>query len=150
MGFSVSRQEVTDLLRKVDSAKGAAKRARERAEDSVMNVVQTVEVVGTGFSLGAINGRFGGVEVLGIPLDLLSGASLHLLAMFMGATAAEHTRNFADGALCSWGTMTGLGVGREMARGGGYAMQGAAGGRHIGPGAAVPIGDLRHWAAQAS
>ncbi len=145
MAFSVSRQEVADLIKKVDSARSSAKRAREKADDAVMSVVQTVEVVGAGFTLGALNGRWGGVEFLGIPLDLLSGATLHLFAMFMGPTSSEHLRNFGDGALCSWGTMTGLGVGREMATGGG-----AYAGRHMGPGNRVPDADLRNWANQAA
>ena len=132
------------LIKKAEGAKTAARRARERADESVMTVVQTFEVAGTGFTLGAINGRFGGVEVVGVPLDLLSGASLHLLGMFMSRRAGEHLHNFGDGALCSWATVTGIGIGREMATRGGAASGGGylPGGRSPG----VSEENLRSWA----
>lgn len=147
MAMSISRADVEELIKKYESAKRSAKAARDRAEDAVMTVVQTTEVAGTGFTLGAINGRFGGVEFLGIPLDLGLGAGLHLTAMFLRRPIAEHVHNFGDGALCAFATTLGSGVGREMAQrfaqSGYYPPQVGAGNR-------VSDEQLRSWAQRAA
>ena len=77
-----------------------------------------------------INGRWNGVEFLGVPLDLIVAGGTHAVA-FMGI-APKHLHNFGDGALASYSTVLGAGIGRKMAissgaPGAGYLPGGGSG-----------------------
>lgn len=113
MSLSITRQDAERLLRQAQSARVAIKRAKETANEAVEQIVQTVEVSSTAFGFGLINGRWNGVEVLGVPLDALTALGLHALAFF--GVAPQHLHNFGDGALASYLTTTGAGIGRAMA-----------------------------------
>ena len=69
--------------------------------------------LGLGKKVGAfIEGGANMLASLGIPLDLGVGLGSHLLA-FM-AIAPEHLHNVGDGALCSYVSALGLGIGERM------------------------------------
>jgi hypothetical protein len=128
MSLNITRQDAERLLRTAQNARASIKRAKEHANEAVDRVVQTVEVGSTAFGFGILNGRFGGVEVLGVPLDALASFSMHGLAFF--GVAPDHLHNFGDGAMASYLTTTGAGIGRAMAVRAGAAapMQKAASG----------------------
>ena len=113
MSLQITRQDAERLLRTAQNARASIKRAKEHANEAVERVVQTVEVGSTAFGFGIINGRFNGVEVLGVPLDALTGFGLHALGFF--GVAPQHLHNFGDGAMASYLTTTGAGIGRAMA-----------------------------------
>lgn len=86
--------------------------AKSKADEAVGQVVASAEIGSTAFALGVINGRFAGVEFLGVPLDLWAAAVFHGAGL-MGFQA-DHMHNFGNGATASFAVTTGAGVGREM------------------------------------
>lgn len=111
--LAISRSDAERLLKTAQNARASIKRARERADEAIGRIVQTTEIGSAAFVMGVVNGRWSGVEVLGVPLDLLAGGGLHVLG-FMGI-APDHLHNFADGSLASYTATIGAGIGREMA-----------------------------------
>lgn len=110
--MQVSLKTLEEMDKRVESARKSLKRAKDEAEATVYQVVQTAEVTGTAFALGMVNGRWSSPEFLGIPLDLGVGLGSHLLA-FMDI-APEHLHNVGDGALCSYVSALGMGIGERM------------------------------------
>jgi hypothetical protein len=113
MALNITRSDAERLLKTAQNARASIKRAKEHANEAVDRIVQTVEVGSTAFAFGIANGRFGGVEVLGVPLDALASFGMHSLAFF--GVATDHLHNFGDGAMASYLTTTGAGIGRAMA-----------------------------------
>lgn len=113
-GLKLSMREVEDLQRKASNAASRARNIAAKAEDAIMTVVQSVEIGGAAFGFGLVQGRFQGVEVLGVPLDLGAGVVLHTLGFFVSGKASPHVHNIADGALASYFTSLGQGVGAKM------------------------------------
>jgi len=96
----------------IERLKSAVSSARSKADEAVSQVVATAEIGTTAFALGVINGRFAGVEFLGVPLDLWAAGLFHGAGL-MGLQP-EHLHNFGNGATASFAVTTGAGVGREM------------------------------------
>jgi hypothetical protein len=84
--------------------------------------VRSSEVALSSFTFGVLQGRFkaqGGLTVFALPVDLLAGATFHILGLFDFARPySQHLHNFADGALASFFTTTGYRVGERWASGG--------------------------------
>lgn len=114
MGMQVSLRQLESLETRAKSAASRIKRIQEEAHDVMMAVVGTVETMTTSFGFGVINGRWGGPEFVGVPVDLLSGIVLHGLA-FAIDTGSEHLHNLANGALACYFATLGTGVGQKMA-----------------------------------
>lgn len=94
---------------------GLAKRAegfKKKGEETVGHLVSAAEVSAAAFAFGAVQGKYGAVEVLGVPADLGGAVLLHL-AGFMGIAgkASDHLHSFADGALASFFFTMGRGTG---------------------------------------
>lgn len=85
--------------------------------------VRSSEVALSSFTFGLLQGRFkaqGGLTVFALPVDLLAGATLHVLGLFNFARGyTHHLHAFGDGALASFFTTTGYRVGERWASGGG-------------------------------
>ncbi len=78
-------------------------------------MVHTAEVSSAAFVAGVVQGRTGGVEVLGVPMDLGLAAGLHVLAFAgIGGKMASHLHGFGDGFLAAFLATTGRGVGQAM------------------------------------
>jgi hypothetical protein len=115
-----------------------------RGADSALRrdvrVVRTSEVALSSFTFGLLQGRYkdkGGAVLLGLPIDLLAGASFHIFALLPWARGyAHHLHAFGDGALASFFTTTGYRVGERWARGGSFRT-GLAG--MFGDGADQPV-----------
>lgn len=114
MPIQITRAKADDLLQRLERMRASAKGMRERADQAVNQVVQTMEVGGTAFGIGLVNGRWGGVEVLGMPLELLGAGLLHAGALAVPRVTGDHLHNMADGALAAYLTTLGAGIGREM------------------------------------
>jgi hypothetical protein len=110
--LSMSKSEIERLFRSAQSASARVKRIKEEANEMVDTVVATFETGGAAFTMGMINGRYGGAEIVGVPLDLLSGFGLHLLG-FLGI-GDQHLHNLGNGAFCSYTNTLGAGIGGEM------------------------------------
>ena len=63
----------------------------EKSEEGVETLVATAEISAAAFLSGVVQGRTGGIEVVGVPLDLGLGAGLHVLAFAgFGGRMSEH------------------------------------------------------------
>ena len=113
MAHALSATQVSELESVALRSKEALKRLREKSSEQVESLVGTTEMATAAFAMGVIDGRWGGVELVGVPLSLLVAGSGHLLG-FLGV-APGHMHNFANGALASYLTTLGNGVGAKMA-----------------------------------
>jgi len=84
--------------------------------------VRTADVALSSFAFGVLQGKFkaqGGLTLLGLPVDLLAGATFHVMGLFDFARGySHHLHAFGDGALASFFTTTGYRVGERWAQGG--------------------------------
>ncbi len=106
-----------DIVRFKQHADRLTQRARAvlaRSDEAVSTVVTSAEVSAASFLFGLAQGKFGGIAIVGIPVDLLVGLGLHVAAFAgVGGKNSEHLHAFADGALASFFG----GLGRHVGRG---------------------------------
>ena len=86
-----------------------------------IKAVSTAEIALSSFTFGVIQGRFqkqGGLTLAGLPVDLLSGAAFHVVALFGFARPyAHHLKAIGTGALASYLSTTGYRVGERWGSG---------------------------------
>ena len=115
MGLKLSHGDIIRFKEQAEKLKARAKTALAQADVVVDTIVRTTEISAAAFAFGAIQGKWGGVSLVGVPVDLLSGVALHIAAFAgVGGRMQEHLHSFGDGALASY--MAGLGrqVGRSI------------------------------------
>jgi hypothetical protein len=87
-------------------------KAREHGEKIVETATRTAVVAGTALSLGVLQGKTGGVEILGMPLDLLVGAGAHVAGFLkLGGKSSVHLHHVGDGAIALYAGTMGRAVG---------------------------------------
>lgn len=92
---------------------------KEKAEEATEKVVATAEVGAAAFTVGVINGKTGGIEVMGVPMELGAGLGLVGLGMLgVAGKASDHLHNIGTGCLAAYLTTVGRGVGLSMGTGG--------------------------------
>jgi len=112
--MKLSKAELGKAHARWENAKKAISRVRERAEEATQRVVDSVEVTGAAFAMGLIQGKTGGVEVMGVPLELGGGLALEFLAFTgMAGKATDHLANFGNGMLAAYACTVGRGVGQS-------------------------------------
>ena len=115
-----------DVHGKLETAKKAAQKYQEKADQVVEGVVTSLVTTGSAFVLGGIEGYTGGVEVVGVPLPLGAGFALHGAGFLLGGKSAPYLHAAANGAFATWGATMGRGIGKEMkAKGAGAAAKDA-------------------------
>jgi hypothetical protein len=109
-----SKTELKALPGRLASLKNRIEKVKAHTEKVTEKIVRTAEVGGTAFAVGILNGKTGGVEVMGVPLELGAGVALNILS-YMGAAGkmSDHLGNVGDGALASFATMEGVKIGLE-------------------------------------
>lgn len=112
--MQLSLRSLEDLQSKYEGMKSRVKNITAAAEDKVMTVVQSAEVGVTAFGFGVINGYWARPELLGVPVDGLTALGLHGVGFFMKPEVGRHLHNLGDGALSSWLTGVGVGIGTKM------------------------------------
>jgi len=105
-------RQLEDIEGKLRSKDSTIKRVKEEAEKAVLQVVRTVEITGTSFGLGVVNGRYSNPSLLGVPVDLLTGIVAHGVAFF--DIAPDHMHAVGDGGLASYCASLGVGIGTKM------------------------------------
>ncbi len=120
--------ETTKSLReKLARANARLQKGKKAATEMVGTLLNTAEVVGTGFGFSYARERFGevpengngGVEltIAGIPVSLAAGLTGHLLSFagFFGKQS-DHVHAISNGALADYTCHIGTRLGREAAQ----------------------------------
>ncbi len=87
---------------------------RKAAEEKMGVALEALEVSAAAFGLGVLRGRYGTVEVVGLPADLLAAIGLHVFGFAAGGKYEEHWHHLANGAMGAWLNTLGAGVGAKM------------------------------------
>ena len=85
-----------------------------RKEGAMKAVTHTAETGAAAFGFGFLKGRYGAVDVLGVPMDLAAGVLLQAASYMKMVPAHEHMRALGDGAIASYLTTIGAGMGAKM------------------------------------
>lgn len=109
----LSSRQIEELENTALRAKARVAKIKSDADKAVAKVVATAEISTAAFTMGVLDGRYGGVELMGIPLSLGAAAASHLMA-FLGI-APDHLHSFGNGFLASYLSNLGNGVGAKMA-----------------------------------
>jgi hypothetical protein len=108
----VSPGVLAKLRASAEKAMQRVRAVRERGEHITEKAIRTVVVSGTAFSLGVVQGKTGGVEIMNIPLDLLVGAGAHVGGfMRIAGKHSDHLHNVGDGAMALFAGTMGRSVG---------------------------------------
>jgi len=114
MAMQITKGAIDKYREMAERAMNRARGIAEKADEAVGTVVQTAEVGLTAFGFGWAKGRYGSVELMGVPADLLGGLVLHGLGFVSGGRYHEHLHNLGDGAIASYATTLGFGIGDKM------------------------------------
>jgi hypothetical protein len=149
MALKVTRRDLSGWKGKALRAQNRMKNISKKADQTVETVVHTAEVSSAAFVAGVVQGRTGGVEVLGVPMDLGLAAGLHVLAFAgVGGKMSNHLHGFGDGFLAAFLATTGRGVGQAMkAKQGTKAIATATSGA-LGSGSGASLSDMDRAMAQ--
>lgn len=114
---TLSKTEMKTAGQRLHSLKNRIEKIKQSTEKTVEKIVRTGEVSGAAFACGLLNGKTGGVEIMGVPVELGAGLALNVLSYMNAAgKASDHLGNIGDGALASYAAMEGVKVGAEWAR----------------------------------
>lgn len=123
MSVNISKAHVSKMQDRVNQLQKRVQSFKADAEKMTEKFVRTMEVGGAAFAVGVLQGKTGGIEVMGVPLELGGGLALNLLGYFGAAGKhSDHLNNLGDGALAGYLTTMGKGVGTT------WAQKSAAGG----------------------
>lgn len=118
MALQMSRSEIMRLAKKAESLQNRVKKATEKADQVIEKVVRTAEISATAFGFGLIQGRYGAIELAGIPIDLAAGVGGHILGfMGVGGNMNSHLHALSDGALACYAVTMGKGAGAQWKSG---------------------------------
>jgi hypothetical protein len=122
----VSAGTLTKYREMAEKAMNRIKSVRERGEAVMETATRTAIVGTTSLALGVIQGKTGGVEILGLPLDLLIGAGAHAAGfMKLGGKNSAHLHNVGDGALALYAGTMGRAIGANWKATGKLGLGGA-------------------------
>ena len=109
------------LVRRIESANIAARKAREKSSRVVDTAVQTAVGAGAAFAVSYASSKFNGAEgvKLGpVPLELAVGAGALILgATGMGGDASKYLLSAANGSFCAWAANMGRDAGLQSSVG---------------------------------
>lgn len=112
MAMTISKKDAQHAVARLETIKKRIANIREQAEQTTERLVTTAEVGGAAFAMGVIQGKTGGVEVFGVPLELGLGLGLNAFALLGGAGKhSGHLNNVGNGCLAAYATTLGRGVG---------------------------------------
>lgn len=115
MTTQISKASVSRLAQRAEGLQKRMMRFKAHAEKTTEKVVRTVEVGAMALGMGMAQGRYGSVEIVGVPAELAVGGVLNLLGYFgIAGKHSDHLNNLGDGALAAYLTTVGKGVGTAM------------------------------------
>lgn len=111
----------TDLRKAAKRAQSLSTRlatVRKKTEKVTEQLVHTVEVGTAAFTMGVVQGKTGGIEIVGVPLELGLGIGLNLMGYVgLGGKMSDHLHGFGDGCLAAYLTTLGRGAGLKWKAG---------------------------------
>lgn len=113
MAMQLSHKDLVAKAAQVDRLKAGMNKIKGEAQKHVGTILRSTVVSGSSFFFGGLEGRFGGVELVGVPLSLIAASLAHGLG-FMGI-GGDLTHAFGDGAFGSYANNLGFSTGRTMA-----------------------------------
>lgn len=111
MALAITKADAERLAKRAVGLQQRAKSTLAKAEGIIETVVRTTEVGASAFAFGVIQGRWGGMEIVGVPLDLGFGVSAHLAAFVMDSNISPHLHALADGAMAAFAVTMGFNAG---------------------------------------
>lgn len=120
----IGENDMASLKAKYENVKRSVARMKERGEETIGHVVQTVEVNATAGGLAYLRGRIGEVDdsgnkqlsVAGVPVGLAFGVLSHVAAFTpIAGKYTEHMHNIGDGALAEFMVSRLFTIGEEAA-----------------------------------
>lgn len=112
MALKIGANQLARIRNAMSKAQGRTAAIAKKGESTVNTIVRTAEVSGAAFALGLAQGKYGVIEVMGVPADLGAGAALHLAAFFgIAGKSSKHLHALADGAMASYFVNLGKGTG---------------------------------------
>lgn len=113
--LQLSKQHVNNLVARAQSITARAAKVKEKADMMVETGIRAAVVGGTAFGLGVVQGKYGGIELAGVPLELIVGLGGHIAGFTgVGGKASPMLHNVADGALAAWACTMGRGIGKGI------------------------------------
>lgn len=108
----VSAGTLTKYKNLAESMQTRISKIRAKGEEMVETVQRTAITTGVGFGLGVIQGRTGGTEILGVPLDLLVGVGGHIAGFTkVGGKHSTTLHHIGDAGLVTYAATMGRSVG---------------------------------------
>lgn len=150
MALQVTKKDAVAAVHRLDAIKRRIANIKEQAEQTTERLLATAEVTGAAFGMGVIQGKTGGVELFGVPLELGLGLGLTAFGLLGGAGKhSGHLANVGSGCLAAYATTLGRGVGKTWASKSGSA-QGQVSTSGIAPGlmAGAPLSPVEVAMAQ--
>ena len=127
MPVAITKKDAQQAMHRLESIKRRIAGIRERAQETTEKLIGTAETAGAAFAAGVIQGKTGGVELFGVPLELGLGLGLNAFAFLGGAgRASDHLHNVGNGFLAAYATTMGRGVGATWGKGKGALGAGAS------------------------
>jgi hypothetical protein len=116
MALSFGQHDIIRFKQHADRMTARARAVMEKTDEAVASFITTSEVSASSFLFGLAQGKFGGIAIFGVPVDLLTGLALHVAAFAAGGKYKNlhHLHAFADGALASFFGGLGRQVGRQI------------------------------------
>lgn len=115
MPVHISAAHLARMRRTSESLMARGTKLRAKAEGAVTALVDAAEVGGASFAFGVIQGRYGAVDIVGVPVDLAAALGLHVLGFLgVGGKMNRHIHSFGNGALASYLSTLGRGAGLNM------------------------------------
>jgi hypothetical protein len=116
MALSFGQADIVKFKHAADRVSAKARAYMARTDQAIEAFATTSEVSATAFLFGLAQGKWGGVAFFGIPVDLLAGAALHIVAFATEGklSKSSHLHNIGDGALSSFFGGLGRQVGRQL------------------------------------
>lgn len=143
MAMKLSQTDLRKAAVRAQSLQTRLAGIRRKTERVTERAVHSTEIAAAAFAAGVIQGKTGGVEIVGVPLELGLGLTLNLAGYLglAGNKMSEHLHGFGDGFLAAYLTTLGRGVGQKMAgasgaEGGGTGRLEGASVRRVGVGSA--------------
>jgi hypothetical protein len=150
MALQISKRQLADAQSRYESLKARLSNVRKEAEKATEKFVGTLEVTGAAFTMGMIQGRTGGIEIIGMPLELIAGGLLNV-GSYLGVAGkhSDHLGNLGDGCLAAYAVTVGKGVGETWKERAENPQIEASGTRRIARGSSLSPAEMANAAAEA-